>query len=1226
LASSLGGLAHAFTAYGLDANPWALDASGNYITPAAGNAVGFGGTVQDAGAGTLSGLVSKVYDANTSILLDSASWAISGLLAGDQLVLSGPNTGTLDTKNVGTAKPVALSPSTVFTVQDAGGLPVFGYQAPVFTADVSPATIAAAGTTAASKVYDGNAVATLSSLGTVTPLAGDVVSLGGAPSAAFVDKNVGSAKSVLVSGLTLQGADAGNYTLQPLPPLQADITPRALPVTGGVANNKVYDTTLAATLSGTAVITPVSGDDVTLQGTAVGVFADKNVGNAKPVSVSGLFIIGADAGNYTLQLGTLAADITAASLPVTGLTAQNKVYDTTVAATLAGTATVSPLAGDTVLLGGTPVASFADKSAGSAKAVSVTGFSLSGVDAGNYTLAAPAGLLADIMPAPLSATGLVAAHKVYDGNTIATLASAGTVTPLAGDVVTLGAPSSVLFDTRQVGSAKVVTVAGLALQGADAGNYTLQPVLPLAADITPLALPVTGLVASNKVYDATVLATLAGSGAVAPVAGDSVSLLGTAVGAFADKNVGTAKPVSVSGLSLSGADAGNYTLQAPVGLAADISAATLAVNGLTATNRVYDGTLAAPLAGSGSVVPLGADVVVLAGTPTGSFANKNVGSAKPVAVSGYTLSGADAGNYTLAAPASLVADVTPAPLVLNALGAADKVYDGSTAASATGTLGGVVTGDTVTLALTAAFADRHVGASKTVNITATTGGADAANYSLASSAGSVTASITPATLTFTAQTATAVAGAALPAFAGTLSGFVAGDDLANATTGTLAWTTSATTASPAGVYAITGGGLLAGNYSFVQAPGNATALTLTAATTNDATSNATTTSFAFALAAVSLPVTTSTPSTGRVLDLMQSLASGAQTGGTAYVYRNVNFSLMTRDEIQSLLAARASYKKKVFANTISQLEQDPTLADVRGCGTEAELATGNCLITEALKADIQAKAARAAVKPAKRAQRKLKQVALPNIERKLALLIGINKYADKRIPELVGAVPDTQAVKALLESRMGYEATVVSDASREAIIRAFNKLALEADANDSVVIYYAGHGVVLPAEGAGKSSGYWLPADSDAETPQSWISNADISRLVGLVGARQLMLISDSCYSGNLAGNEKVQVDGKGDTADMLSRKAAVVMSSGGDEPVADEGRNGHSIFAWHLMQNLNDLNNWQAGGNVFERVRAAVQKDFPQTPQYGASRTAGHQGNTDYLFERREFDGSVTP
>jgi hypothetical protein len=81
-------------------------------------------------------------------------------------------------------------------------------------------------------------------------------------------------------------------------------------------------------------------------------------------------------------------------------------------------------------------------------------------------------------------------------------------------------------------------------------------------------------------------------------------------------------------------------------------------------------------------------------------------------------------------------------------------------------------------------------------------------------------------------------------------------------------------------------------------------------------------------------------------------------------------------------------------------------------------------------------------------------------------------------------------------------------------------------------------------------------------------------------------------------------------------------MSSGGDEPVADSGRNGHSIFAWHFMRALENLDRWQVGGNLYERVRDAVVKDFPQTPQYGASRTAGHQGGTDYLFERRALEG----
>jgi hypothetical protein len=60
-----------------------------------------------------------------------------------------------------------------------------------------------------------------------------------------------------------------------------------------------------------------------------------------------------------------------------------------------------------------------------------------------------------------------------------------------------------------------------------------------------------------------------------------------------------------------------------------------------------------------------------------------------------------------------------------------------------------------------------------------------------------------------------------------VTGFVGGDTPGSATTGTLAFTTTATPLSPAGNYAINGSGLTAGNYTFVQASGNAIALTVT---------------------------------------------------------------------------------------------------------------------------------------------------------------------------------------------------------------------------------------------------------------------------------------------------------------------------------------------------------------------------------------------------------------
>jgi len=378
--------------------------------------------------------------------------------------------------------------------------------------------------------------------------------------------------------------------------------------------------------------------------------------------------------------------------------------------------------------------------------------------------------------------------------------------------------------------------------------------------------------------------------------------------------------------------------------------------------------------------------------------------------------------------------------------------------------------------------------------------------------------------------------------------------------------------------------------------------------------------------AVWVPLQMSTPTKSRMFD-----AAVALEGGDGQPQGTLDWSGVSREEAMTLLAARGRYKQKVFAKGVYRLQEDPRLADAPVCATETDLETGKCVITEELKQRIRAARQAAATAPApapaaaaappRPGQRRVLQAELPGIQRKLALLIGVNKYDDSRVPELTGAVPDVRAVRALLEGRLGYETTVLENPRREDMLRAFNRLALQALTGDSVIVYYAGHGVVVPIDGV--ETGFWLPSDVDAESPSTWLSNADIARLVAAVGARQLMLVSDSCYSGTLVGKERVQLGGgQLDAEDLLRRRAAVVMSSGGDEPVADSGRDGHSIFAWHFMRALETLDRWQVGGNLFERVREAVVKDFPQTPQYGASRTAGHQGGTDYLFERRALEG----
>ncbi|MBI2517679.1 MAG: hypothetical protein HYV95_12315, partial [Opitutae bacterium] len=225
---------------------------------------------------------------------------------------------------------------------------------------------------------------------------------------------VGPTKPVTVTGLSTANT---NYTITQQTGLTAAITAKALTVSGLTASAKVYDGTTVATLGGTAVLQasetpgsgttsdgkPYTGDTVTLDGTAAGTFADKDVGPTKPVTVTGLSTANT---NYTITQQTgLTAAITAKALTVSGLTASAKVYDGTTNATLGGTAALSGLvAGDALTLGGTPAGVFADKHVGPSKAVTVTGNTISGTGTGNYTFTQQSGLTADITAKALTVT------------------------------------------------------------------------------------------------------------------------------------------------------------------------------------------------------------------------------------------------------------------------------------------------------------------------------------------------------------------------------------------------------------------------------------------------------------------------------------------------------------------------------------------------------------------------------------------------------------------------------------------------------------------------------------------------------------------------------------------------------------------------------------------------------------------------------------------------------
>ena len=311
--------------------------------------------------------------------------------------------------------------------------------------------------------------------------------------------------------------------------------------------------------------------------------------------------------NYTgSATGTL--NIAKAQLTVSGITASNKTYDGTAAAAIdtTGATLAGVVSGDSVTLDSSGAAGVFDtKNVGTGKTVTINGLTLSGSAAANYTVVAPT-TTANISAAILTVTGITASNKGYNGTTTATLNSSAAALSgvVNGDVVTLNtAGATGTFDTPAIGTGKTVTIAGLLLSGADAGNYSLGQTTT-TADITLGTLTVTGITAANKVYDGSADVTLGTSGIALSgvVNGDDVSLLDSGItGSFDTKNAGTGKTVTISGLTLTGADAGKYMLDEPT-LTADITPAPLSVTGITASDKIYDGAAAAALDTTGATL------------------------------------------------------------------------------------------------------------------------------------------------------------------------------------------------------------------------------------------------------------------------------------------------------------------------------------------------------------------------------------------------------------------------------------------------------------------------------------------------------------------------------------------------------------------------------------------------------------------------------------------------
>jgi uncharacterized protein len=245
-----------------------------------------------------------------------------------------------------------------------------------------------------------------------------------------------------------------------------------------------------------------------------------------------------------------------------------------------------------------------------------------------------------------------------------------------------------------------------------------------------------------------------------------------------------------------------------------------------------------------------------------------------------------------------------------------------------------------------------------------------------------------------------------------------------------------------------------------------------------------------------------------------------------------------------------------------------------------------------------------------------------NFGRYYAIVIGNQNY--QTIESLQTPKYDATRAARILADKYGFTVQILEDANDITMLKTINDLNAVLEPEDNLLIYYAGHGARLKS---GKlESGYWLPVNADAPPEDRfWIPNEQITGHLGRLQARRVLVVADSCYAGLLSTdpsylflNDKVAYS-KEYIKYKLPKRSRLLLSSGGDRPVLDEGSGGNSVFARAFLDELEANQGILSSPELFSRIRkrvehAAATNKFVQNPEFKSIKGAGHEVG-DFFF-----------
>ena len=241
-----------------------------------------------------------------------------------------------------------------------------------------------------------------------------------------------------------------------------------------------------------------------------------------------------------------------------------------------------------------------------------------------------------------------------------------------------------------------------------------------------------------------------------------------------------------------------------------------------------------------------------------------------------------------------------------------------------------------------------------------------------------------------------------------------------------------------------------------------------------------------------------------------------------------------------------------------------------------------------------------------------------------ALVIGVSEYG--QMDRLETPVKDAEAVAQVLRQEYGFTVRLLANASRAQILSELNELRERLTAKDNLLVYFAGRGELNPQS----QRGYWLPADAEANNPETWISDVQLSDVLNVIPARQLLVVADSPYAATLtrSANGRLAPALKNDDLaraieSLSAKRARMVMTSGGLAPVADATGAQQSVFASSFLAVLRSNNGLMLGRDVYREIQvrvyaAARRLGFTHVPAYAPMKYAGHDGGEFFFVRKR--------